>query len=617
MNLHQKMKILLIFLVIAYTSITAASAGSFTDLEQEIISASGILILSEDYIYDGSVDSKFSNGIPINKKLIIDGNGKTIDADGQIRIFNISHSAEVIVENITFQNGNTAEGGGAIFCIGELTVKDCTFINNKANMGGALFTTTRHLTVKDSTFKNNFASDAGGSIFTGEDTNIIGSFFQNNTAPNGSIHLMYIMGDVTGAENLLNYNIILESGTAVYNSGTGTINADFNWWGDNNDPALKGKGPIEINNYYTMRLASIDLPKYKEEYEFDYIFELNDNGDHESKLLPEFIADIKYNTELVGSVDGRYNETLDVTINTIKDNEIEAYSFDTSITSLTFRVKGNVNLSIEFSDDVGTVGEQIEITIEAKDQDGKPMDNIKVKLYANDSYIDTIPVKNGVGSYDYTPTDIGVVTIRANFEENEDYTASKDEEELTVKGSVDLKIEFSEDAVTVGEQIEITIEATDQDGTPMDANVKLYANGIYLDTVSVINGFGSFDYTATDIGVVTITAEFEENKEYNTAETEEDLIVNNPPAGSSSNKKTTTKLNIVENVPPVPPVSEPPASEPSASEPSVSEPPMSDPSVSESPVSELLKSVNSIQIGLTILVLLSLVFAFGLYYRKK
>ena len=615
MKLYQNMKIILTFLIVAYISITAASAATFTDLEQEINSASGTLILSDNYTYDSSVDIKLRNGITIDKNLIIDGNGKTIDAGNQTRIFNISRpNLEMTVKNITFKNGYTAEAGGAIYCISELTVTDCTFINNKAVVGGALFTPARHLGVENSVFENNYASDAGGSILTGGNVSITGSFFQNNTALDGSIH---IMSTATDIENLLNYNVILESETAIYNNGTGTINADFNWWGDNTDPTLKVTGPIEINNYYTMRLASIDSPKYKEEYEFDYIFELNDNGDHESKLLPKFMADIKYNTELVGSVDGRYNETLDVTINAIKENEIEAYSFDTSITSLTFKVKGNVNLSIKFSEDNGTVDEPIEITIEAKDQDNNPMDNIKVKLYANDSYIDTITMKNGVGSYDYTPTDIGIVTIRANFEENEDYTAAKDEEELTVKGSVDLKIELSEDAVTVGEQIEITIEVTDQDGTPMDANVKLYANDIYLDTVSVINGFGSFDYTATDIGVVTITAEFEENMEYNATETEEDLIVNNPPAESSSNKKTTTKLNIVENVPPVPPVSEPPASEPPVSEPSVSEPPVSDLSVSESPVSELLKSVNSIQIGLTIIVLLSLVFAFGLYYRKN
>ena len=547
MKLHQKMKIFLIFLIIAYTSITAASAGSFTDLEQKINNTTGILTLSEDYIYDGSVDSKFSDGIPINKNLIIDGNGKTIDADGQIRIFNISYGVEVTMENITFQNGNTTEGGGAIFCIGELTVKNCTFTDNKARMGGALFTTTQHLTVEDSTFKNNSASDAGGSIFTGEDTTITGSFFQNNTAPDGSIYLMYIMNDVTGEENLLNYNIILESGIAIYNSGSGTINADFNWWGDNNDPLLKVTGDqIEINNYYTIRLASIDSPKYNEEYEFDYIFELNDNGDHDSSLLPEFIVDIKYNTGLTDSIDGRYNETLAVIIDTIQDNEIEAYFLDTSVTSLTFRIKGIVDLTIDLSKSVVNVEELIEITIEATDQDGRPMD-IDVKLYANDILSDTVTLVNGVGKGDYTPTDIGVVTIRAEFKDD-DYNDAEAEEKFAVKGTVKLTIDLSKNIVNVGEQIEITIEATDQNGSPMDIDVKLYANGTLIDTVTLINGVGKGDYTPTDVGVVTIRAEFKDD-DYNGAEADEKITVKNPPSigssgSSGSNRPSSSNIEI-------------------------------------------------------------------------
>ena len=296
---------------------------------------------------------------------------------------------------------------------------------------------------------------------------------------------------------------------------------------------------------------------------------------------------------------------------TIKAEFEENKDYKASEVEEKLTVKGNINLKIEFSEDVGTVGEQIEITIEAKDQSGNLMD-VVVNLYENDTYIDTVSVENGVGRYDYTQTDIGTVTIKAEFEENKDYKASEVEEKLTVKGSIDLKIEFSEETRTVGEQIEITIEAKDQSGNLMDVNVNLYADDIYLDTVSVVNGFGSYDYTTTDSGVVTITAEVEETKDYNAAETEKDLIVNNLSAGSSSEKKTTTKLNIVENVTPTPPVSEPTVSEPTISEPSISEPPMS-----ESPVSESLKSINRIQIGLIIVALLSLVFGFGLYYRKK
>ena len=350
MNLYQKLKIIAVFLVIVYMSITAASAGTFTDLNQMINEATTTLILSEDYTYDSSIDSSFNNGIIINKDLTIEGNGKTIDARGQARIFMIPTGPEVTVKNITFKNGYTTEAGGAILCTGELTVKDCTFINNTAAAGGALFTTTLRLDIEDSAFKDNRASDAGGAVLTGEGVSITGSFFQNNTAPKGSIHLMNAVTNT----NLLNYNMIIENGIAFYNNGTGTVNIDYNWWGDNDSPLPKVTGPVEINNYYTMRLASIDSPEYGEEYDFDYIFELNDNGDHDSDLLPEFIADIKYNTELVDSIDGRYNKTLSTSINTPGNNEIEVYLFNTSITSLSFEVKSDVGLNIEFSEENGT-----------------------------------------------------------------------------------------------------------------------------------------------------------------------------------------------------------------------------------------------------------------------
>jgi hypothetical protein len=477
MNIYQKWKIIPAFLVIAYLSMAVVSAASFTDLDQVVKDTAdyGIIILSENYTYDTTTDTNINNGITIDKNVTIDGQGCVIDANSQMRIFNIASGVEVVLENITFINGKDATWGGAIMCTGGLTVKNCRFINNTASAGGALFTTAQHVDVKDSVFKNNSASGAGGAMVTGDNTIITGSLFQNNTAPAGSIH---ILSHASDTKNFLNYNIILDGGTVIYNNGTGTVNADFNWWGNNNDPASKATGEfIEVDKYYTMRLASIDSPKYEEEYEFDYIFELNDNGDHTGSQLPKFTVDIKYNEELVDTIDGRYNETLATTIDSIGNNEIEIYSFDTSITSRTFGVKGNAVLNIEFSKEAGTVGEQIEITIEALDQYSDSMD-VDVKLYANDTYLNTVSVENGVGSYTYTPTNIGTATIKAKFEGNKDYNAEEVEEELAVKGSVDLKIGFLKDAGIVGEQIEITIEAIDQDGSSMDVDVKLYANGV-------------------------------------------------------------------------------------------------------------------------------------------
>ena len=589
MNLYQKMKIILIFLVIAYASITAASAGgTFTDLNTAIEQADGTVIFSMDYKYDSITDTLFQDGIVIAKDLIIDGQGYEIDADNKAGIFRISPDVTVVLKNITFANGyKQFENGGAVSSEGNITVEECTFINNYAFRGGALFasssgalnidnstfekneaiqggailtegdlTVTRsyfeknqanfggsgirvfgnstvtecvfenntvgydgtifadkNLTVSGSVFKNNTAAGNGSAIcLTSDSISITGSLFQNNTAPNGSI-FMNIEND-----SFLNYNIILDSGNVVNNNGSKEINVDFNWWGDNNDPALKAAGPIEINNYYTMSLASIDSPKYKTEFEYKYIFGLNDDEKHDSKLLPKFTADIKYNTNLVDSIDGRYNKTLTVAIDKIGDNKIEIYSFDTSIAFLTFEIKNTIDLNVEFSENVG-------------------------------------------------------------------------------------------------EQIEITIKAIDQDGVPIAGEVKLYANEILIGTVNLVNGAGSYSYTPTEVGTVTIKAKFEENENYSAAEIEENLVIKSHSAGSSSDKKTSTKLDIVENV-----TSAPPASELPLSEQTVSELPLSEQAVSEPPVSsvsELLKSMNNIQTGLVLMaVLLGSVFAFGLYRKK-
>ena len=596
MNLYQKMKTILIFLVIAYTSITAASAGTFADLNNIVEKADDTIFLSEDYKYDSVSDYSFQQGIIIGKNLIIDGQGHEINADNKTGIFSISPDVTVVLKNITFVNGyKPLDSGGAVSSEGNITVEECTFINNNAFRGGALFvsssgdlniedstfenneavqggailtegdlTVTRSffennkasiggsgirvvgnstvtdcvfesntagydgtifadksLTVSGSEFKNNTAAENGSAIcLTSDSISITGSLFQNNTAPNGSI-FMNIESD-----SFLNYNIILDGGNVINNNGSKEINADFNWWGDNTDPASKVTGPVEINNYYTMSLASTDSPKYKNEFEYNYIFGLSEDEDHDSGLLPKFTADIKHNTNLVDSIDGRYNKTLSVAINSVGNNKIEIYSFDTSIASRTFEVKNNIDLNIELSE--------------------------------ND-----------------------------------------------------------------GEQIEITIKAKDRDGAPITGEVKLYANGILIDTVDLVNGAGSYSYTPTEVGTVTIKAEFKENENYDAAETEEKLNIKSQPSEpspepspessseSSSDKKTPTKLNIVENV-----TSAPPASDLPVSEQTVSELPLSEQAVSEPPVSKLLKSINSIQIGLVSMVLLGL-FAFGLYYRKK
>ena len=79
---------------------------SFSDLDK-LINADlnkSEIILNDDYIYQDS-DVNFIRGILINKSVVINGNGHTIDAQNKSKIFNI-HADNVIIKNITFMNAN-------------------------------------------------------------------------------------------------------------------------------------------------------------------------------------------------------------------------------------------------------------------------------------------------------------------------------------------------------------------------------------------------------------------------------------------------------------------------------------------------------------------------------
>ena len=79
--------------------ILSDSAGSFSDLNTDLASGDTIT-LNRDYTFNPSTDSDFIDGIKITRdNLVINGNGKTIDAGGKARIFK-SSSRNIMIKNI-------------------------------------------------------------------------------------------------------------------------------------------------------------------------------------------------------------------------------------------------------------------------------------------------------------------------------------------------------------------------------------------------------------------------------------------------------------------------------------------------------------------------------------
>ena len=123
---------------------------------------SGTLTLDSDIAMTDDEAANFKDGVAINKNIVIDGKGHTIDAKNLGRIFNIGEGFTVTLTNATLINGKATEGG-AIYNDGSLTLSDVKLSDNAADSyGGAVFN-NGNLVVSDSVFDSNDIVNRGSA----------------------------------------------------------------------------------------------------------------------------------------------------------------------------------------------------------------------------------------------------------------------------------------------------------------------------------------------------------------------------------------------------------------------------------------------------------------------
>ena len=135
---------------------------TFTDLQNAIGLVTGTLTLNQNIAMTAKEAADFTNGITINKDIVIDGKGHTIDAKNLGRIFSIGEGFTVTLTNATLINGK-ADKGGAIYNDGSLTLSDVKLSDNAADSyGGAVFN-NGELVVSDSVFDSNDIVNRGSA----------------------------------------------------------------------------------------------------------------------------------------------------------------------------------------------------------------------------------------------------------------------------------------------------------------------------------------------------------------------------------------------------------------------------------------------------------------------
>ena len=108
---------------------------TFTELANAIAIADGKLTLTGNVVMTESEAANYKNkGITIDKDIIIEGNGYTIDAKNLGAIFNVINRATLTLNNITLTNAIANNGAVVYATTANVNIYNSVITNNEATM---------------------------------------------------------------------------------------------------------------------------------------------------------------------------------------------------------------------------------------------------------------------------------------------------------------------------------------------------------------------------------------------------------------------------------------------------------------------------------------------------
>ena len=197
-------------LEITENDVYTTGENSFSNLTDEIKNTGTSLDLNKDYAFNNKTDNK--NGIAIAKdNFVLNGNGRTIDAKNQSRIFNITGN-NVTINDLILINGN-AEKGGAIYTAKSLTLNNVTFLNNHANKNGGAVALYEDMAINcnNSKFIDNYAGEGGSSFIVSKGKlNLYNAYITSKIYAKagqimGSIESQFYLNNITFANTTATY----------------------------------------------------------------------------------------------------------------------------------------------------------------------------------------------------------------------------------------------------------------------------------------------------------------------------------------------------------------------------------------------------------------------------
>ena len=507
---------------------------TFTDLNNTINDNSNSTInLSNNYKYNGDLDSELIDGISISRNLTIYGNGITIDGSGNASIYSTSFFTKEIFSlidpnltvsfyNINFINANAEfggaleygdaynciftnnkceYGGGAIY---QGNAFNCTFIGNSAFSGGAIYQGNAY----NSTFINNTGFEFGGALFEGtavnctftdndalsgqaicEGTGILCRFY-NNTCELTTI--------VPASINVLNYTSPYKSGEKLIFNLTAN---DMLFDGFNTTIKIYNNGSLVKTVYaFTGEGWIVDLGVG----EYTAVLSLTDYPDENSSNATINIS--KGNTTVVINP---INDTIvgkEIVINYTTNSNgtvtIKVNGQPITGNKFTPAKNGSYNVTVEVAEnDYYTAGYN-ETTFTAEKTNTTvtitPISNVVVGQEVTINYTTnsngTVTIKvNGqpITGNKFTPTTVGTYNVTVEVAENDYYTAASNQTTFNVeKLASKITVSPVSTIYNVGKYLVITLK--DQNGNAIK------------NAVLIVNLGGSKNYKTDKNGQVKI-----------------------------------------------------------------------------------------------------------------
>ncbi|MDO5824946.1 MAG: hypothetical protein Q4Q22_01055, partial [Methanosphaera sp.] len=202
--------------------------------------------------YNATSNMTWADATGTTRKLIIEGNGLTLDGKDRYQFMNLTSGYTLELSNITLTRYNATNGGAIYNHGGNVTVTDAIFINDSSTYkGGAIYNEAGSVMVNNTNFTGNRANEYDGGALYNYDGNliVINSNFTNNVGgySGGAIYDYNGSVTVTGSTFTANNGTIHSGGAIASVIDGGSLDISDSKF--INNIASKGGGAIYVEGF--------------------------------------------------------------------------------------------------------------------------------------------------------------------------------------------------------------------------------------------------------------------------------------------------------------------------------------------------------------------------------